>query len=444
MNSSARHWTALLIIAGCCVLLGAAWAAAQDCTAQLNALWIAASNACIGKPAGYLCNGGSAPAAEPAGAVSSALASVGALVEVKAVDAFHTPAIDGNGTGGIAWLRLSDNIQMSALVLGDVAVQDVTPPDFPAWQSFIVQTNPQPPTCGVAPHNGFVAQSPVDQNTRVVINGVSLDLAGTLLVQTSDSDTTFAMLSGQLRVLALGQVQPLWAGEQVSVPHNSGDFADPSGAPNPPAPLDANAVRNLPTALLDRPILLPQPGYVATEGQVNLRTSPSKDAPLLIQVPPGQVLSVLGRNPDGTWYHVQLSDGETGWMFADLLEKNIGDINAVYEKTPLPPQRFGDLGQKAQVIAPTGANVRQAPDIAFGIVATLPFGTPVSLVARSPYSPWVKIQASGGIVGWLALISLQTEAVVDALPIDYNVPPPPAPTRVPGTYDNAFPDPNGK
>jgi hypothetical protein len=47
-------------------------------------------------------------------------------------------------------------------------------------------------------------------------------------------------------------------------------------------------------------------------------------------------------------------------------------------------------------------------------------------------------------VGWLALISLQTEAVVDALPIDYNVPPPPAPTRVPGTYDNAFPDPNGK
>ena len=47
-----------------------------------------------------------------------------------------------------------------------------------------------------------------------------------------------------------------------------------------------------------------------------------------------------------------------------------------------------------------------------------------------------------GVVGWLALITLQTQAVIEALPIDYDVPPPPQPTRVPGSFGNAFPDPN--
>jgi len=53
----------------------------------------------------------------------------------------------------------------------------------------------------------------------------------------------------------------------------------------------------------------------------------------------------------------------------------------------------------------------------------------------------VKVEG-GGMVGWLALITVQTQAVIDALPIDFNVPPPPEPTRVPGSFGNAFPDPN--
>jgi hypothetical protein len=48
-----------------------------------------------------------------------------------------------------------------------------------------------------------------------------------------------------------------------------------------------------------------------------------------------------------------------------------------------------------------------------------------------------------GVEGWLALLALDTDAVVDALPINYDVPPPPAPTTEPGMWGNAFPDPEG-
>jgi hypothetical protein len=78
--------------------------------------------------------------------------------------------------------------------------------------------------------------------------------------------------------------------------------------------------------------------------------------------------------------------------------------------------------------------------VQFGLIVTLPVGSSVNLIERSPYSPWVKVE-NGGIVGWAALIALETQAVINALPIDYDVPPPPAPTRVPGSFGNAFPDP---
>lgn len=437
----------ILFVAGL-LLIGTFFSEAQteisdaSCSAALMTIWTAASNACVGKPVGYLCNGGAVPAVEPAGPVSNALAAVGALVEVQAVDSIRTPPLGiENNSGGVAWLRIPDPLNVSGLMIGDVILRDVSPPDFPAWQSFIVQTGMTPPACGVAPHNALLLQVPVDRVSGIVVNGASLVLNGTVLIRTTDTQTLFVSVSGQSRVLARGQEYPLLTGEQLSVPYNPGDFSTPAGPPSAPLPLDVMTLQHLPVALLERPLILPQPGYVATAGQVNLRAGPSADAELLLQVPAGQVMSVLGRNPTGDWFHVRLNTGETGWMLAELLQQNVGAIQAIYEATPLPPQRYGTLGQVARIIAPAGANLRQAPDVTFALVTTLPPGTQVNLLARSPYNPWVKVDA-GGIIGWTALITLETQAVIEALPIDYDVPPPPPPTRVPGSFGNAFPDPN--
>ncbi len=444
------RYRALITVVGVLgLLLSAVWVSGQSstqvssaaCAPALESIWTAASNACISGPAGFFCNGGSPPNVQPDGPVKHALDPVGALVDITKINALRTsPVISESGRAGLVWLRLQPPLQLTALMIGDVSLWNLTAADLPPWQSMVTQTAEDSPSCGANPHNALILQTPIKQTVNIAVNGASLGLSGTVLVRTTTNQTMFAALSGQSTLFAVGQSQLLRTGQQIAIPYNPGVFTAPIGAPSAPVPLEDNLAQNLPVALLDHPIIVPQPGNVTTAGAVNLRTKPSKDAPVLLQVPAGQVLSVLGRNPAGTWLHVRLDTGETGWMLGQLLVQNVGNIQAVYESTPLPPQRYGELGRVAKVRAPAGVNLRNAPDVSFAAVASLPDGAKVNLVARSPYSPWVKVEF-GGVTGWLALITLETQAVIEALPVDYKVPPPPKPTRVPGSFGNAFPDP---
>lgn len=432
---------------------GTVWVAAQatedtgTCSAALETLWTVASDACVGGPTGHICNGGQAPQAQPEGNISNALAQLGAMVEVGVVQSLHSPPLEPeNGTGGLVWLRLADPIALTGILIGDVAIENVTPANFPAWQSMVVQTSTAPKPCTDAPHNALILQTPIDAttgqvvSTGIVINGTSLVFSGTLLIETNEAETLFVNLGGSALVLARGQERSFQPGQQISIPYNPGEFSIPAGVPGNPVPMDVDLSANLPIGLLDRPQHLPQPGYVSTTGQVNMRSLPSTDGGIVYEVPAGQVMSVLGTNPAGDWLHVRMNNGLTGWMFAELLQRNTGEIRAVYESTPLPPQRYGELGTSALVVAPAGVNIRQAPDVQFGSLATLPPGTNVTLLERSPYSPWVKVQ-HGELIGWAALIALETHAIIESLPVDYDVPPPPEPTRIPGSFGNAFPDP---
>lgn len=275
----------------------------------------------------------------------------------------------------------------------------------------------------------------------MVINGTSLDLNGTVLIFTTADSTVFVALGGTVRVLASGQIVELVAGQQTRVAHTIGDYTLPISAPSPPEPLEVRTMQYLPVAIFDRPILLPQPGFARTRGAVNMRVEPNLDAEVIVQVPAGQTLTVLGRNADTDWLHVMLTNGSTGWMFAELLELQVGQIVAIYDATPVPPQRYGDLGARAVVAAPTGVTLRQAPDVSFPAITNVPAGAELILLAQSPYSPWVKIDWQG-TVGWVALITLQTDVIVAALPVDFDVPLPPEPTVDPGFGGNAFPDPD--
>lgn len=441
-----------LVIAGL-LLAGTLWTAAQDapamrvvdaatCAASLETWYVQASEACIGGARNHFCNGGFPPGGEPMGPVIHSLGPIGAMVPVDAVQALRTPPLtpDASG-GGVAWMRVSQ-IEMSGLLIGDTTIYNVSPEDFPDWQALVVVTAPEEPVCEGAPRNALVVQnSTAFQSTRVAINGVSLDLNGTVMVQTQVGETVFIVLEGRVRLISGGEAQALIAGEAVRVPYNGQDFTRPAGLPAQAQPFDSHLARHFPIELLDRPALLPQPGTVITEGAVNMRTGPSTDAGLIFQVPPGQVMSVLGTDPSGEWLHVRLVTGQTGWMFGNLLRRELGEISQRYTATPLPPQRLGDIGYMARIQASGGVNLRAAPDVGFNPVASLSPGQEVRLVARSPYSPWVKIE-SQGVVGWVALITLETQSIIEALPIDWDVPPPPEPTLVPGSWGGAFPDPD--
>jgi uncharacterized protein YgiM (DUF1202 family) len=296
------------------------------------------------------------------------------------------------------------------------------------------------PTCAAAPRNVVVLQS--GGQAQLAINGSSLTFTGTLLVSTDDHNTIFIGLEGQASVLALSQQQTLSAGQQINVAHPPGNISTASAPPTAPIPLDISYLNGLPVPLFDRPLVLPQPGYASTMGAVNLRVSPDVYSGVITQVPGGQPLTILGRNEDSTWFNVRLSDGQTGWMLAELLATNLGTISAVYSSTPLPPQRLGELGTRARVRAPAGVNLRRGPDATFDAIGMVGDGTLVDLVARSPYmNGWIKVN-SGGTVGWLSVLTLETQAYIDALPIDYQAPAMPTATPIPGTFGNTFPDPD--
>lgn len=424
--------------------------AAEQCGPALLAVWTSASEACVGAPAGYLCNGGAAPLVEPAGSVANALAVYAALVDAASVDSVRTPRIAAElGTAGVLWIRPAPPLTYTALLWGDVTARDVSPSDFPAWTSSVIVTRDDVPTCAAAPLSAAVYQTPLGSPVRIVINGVSLFLNGTVLIHTDlgaeDGSrppvTTFVALSGVSSVLAFGTEVPLLTGQEVSLTYAPDDFSRPLAAPPAAVPFNTLMLQGLPVALLDRPLILPQPGNVGTQGAVNLRSEPNTNAGIIVQVPGGEVLAVLGQSTDGLWLHVRRDTGETGWMLAELLSRNVGTITAVYDATPLPPQRYGsEAGATARVAAPAGVNLRSGPDPSFSVVAPLFDGTVVTLLARSPYGPWVQVD-SAGTRGWVALVALETTAYLDALPIDPGAPPPPPPTRVPGSFGNAFPNP---
>ncbi len=427
-----------------CVAIASAQSDRGSCRALIEQFYTTASEACLGPLEGHFCNGGSAPQTLPQ---VEGFDTVGAVVPVNDLSAIQSPLFETDASaGGLVWMR-DTNTQMSGLLIGQVRVTDVTPPetDFPQWTAMNVLTAEASPDCIFAPRSAFVVQSTLPfeiiSSTRMVINGISVDLRGTVMIHTIQNQTYFIVLEGEVRVIAGGETRALVTGQQSVVPHATNDFSRPDGVPSFAAPFDPELIRNFPVALMDRATILPQPGYVSTLGDINMRTEPALDGPLMFSVPAGQNMTVLGQDETGTWYHVRLATGETGWMFAQLLRQNMGEIAASYQATPVPPQRYGSLGTQARTSADLALTLRVNPSIYFDAMGSLEPRTDVTLLARSPYSPFVKVDANG-VVGWVGLDGLETQSLIWALPIDYNVPPPPTPPPIPGSFGGAFPDPD--
>lgn len=417
----------------------------DNCKAALERLYTTAGERCLTGPTGYFCSGGTAPVIEPA---SDALNASGSLLDASAADSVQNAALGVQDSGGLVWLRLEENILMDALLIGQVSIRNavLAGSEFAKWQSFRIESGTVDSTCEGAPRTGaMILQGLYGQSARLAINGVSVEINGTVIVLTQGQLTKFIAIEGQIHLRSYGQLITLNIGEQLNLGYPVGDWSRPLAAPVRSSLLEYDLIKDLPILLFDRPVPIPQPGYAQTQGGVNMRIAPDINAQLLFQVPAGETMAVLGISSDGEWLHIRLGNGETGWMSAALLAQNLGEITAVYDITPAPPQRYGELATLAIVNVAAGGNLREAPDTAFRIRRTLPYGAEVHLRARSPYSPWVKVD-TGSEVGWMALFTLRTESVIGSLPIDYRVPLPSRPTATPSfSYGggHAYPDPAG-
>lgn len=416
------------------------------CADYLTQFYSVATELCLSAPDNYVCNAGNPPLAEPAGPVSNSLGTLGAIIPLDALTSLHTSPFTSDGSnGGLVWVRSQAN-RFRAILLGDAWIRDVSPANTPRWSSIILNTQTPSDGCFAQAQSSFTFQARERfEPIRLIINGVILDVNGTITALTTPTETIFIVIEGVMRASAYESSQLVLAGQEIRIPYLYNDFSAPASPPPPPAPYTPNLLAHFPISLLDRPAYLPQPGYAVTDARVNLRTGPSTRFDIIYEVPRGQIMTILGMNPAGDWYHVRLANGQTGWMSAEFLERNHGAISTIYDRTPLPPQRYGDLGNHARVVAMGGVVMRQAPDASFPAMMTVPVGAELELLARSPYSPWVKV-AFQGVVGWVALLSLETQAIVEALPVDTAAPTlvVAGPTVIPYPtviFGGAFPDP---
>ena len=419
--------------------------ASAACPQDLDTLYTEASDQCLAGPDGHFCIGGLAPIVEPP---TDGLRAPGALIAAAQVDSLEIPTARDRPGIGLVWLRLEESLRIDALLVGNMLIENQTRSDSgaPKWRSLTLESGVMPAGCEGRPQAGaLVLQSLYGQTARLTINGVAAVINGTLIVLTQGDETKFMAIEGQIILSAFGQSANLKVGQQLALRYQPGHWTLPAEPPGAPALLEYEPIKDLPILLFERPVPIPQPGYAQTQGGVNMRVSPDINSRLLYQVPAGETMSVLGISSDSQWLHIRLGNGETGWMSAPLLAGPLGEMSKVYDQAPEPPQRLGIHARSASVNVAAGGNLREAPDTAFRIRRTLPYGKELQLLARSPYSPWVKVSVDG-VSGWMALFTLRTKSVIGSLPIDYRVPLPPGPTPTPSfSYGggHAYPDPAG-
>jgi len=113
---------------------------------------------------------------------------------------------------------------------------------------------------------------------------------------------------------------------------------------------------------------------VTTSSNINVRRAPSTNGAILGSLGGGETVVANGRNEEGTWVRVQLSDADSlGWVFAQLVttEGDLSSLNVVSAddlETPLSPMQAFYFSSGV-----TGTNCTEAPQN--GMLIQTPQGT---------------------------------------------------------------------
>lgn len=164
--------------------------------------------------------------------------------------------------GGVGWLA-ADQVTAEA----DISVLPIVSPEdsedvelvYGPMQAFYFESGQDDAPCAEAPNSGMLIQTPEGVATvTVVMDEVVIELSGTGFVQAeADGELTLSVLDGSATVEANGESQFAIAGTEVSVPLDEDLSA--SGVPSEPQPINEDNLQNLPLALLDESVEIPEP-----------------------------------------------------------------------------------------------------------------------------------------------------------------------------------------
>lgn len=135
-----------------------------------------------------------------------------------------------------------------------------------------------------------------------------------------------------------------------------------------------------------------------TAWALNVRTTPTINAPRIATLSQGYTAGVIGKNNDSTWYQILISGG-SGWVSGQYLSvTNAHTVPVTYTTTPPtnPPTVAGGLVN-------TGAlNIRSVPSPTNNVPLTYVLrNTPLTIFGRNSDNSWYKVVTSTNVQGWV-------------------------------------------
>ena len=167
------------------------------------------------------------------------------------------------------------------------------------------------------------------------------------------------------------------------------------------------------TALVDSLAALRQtmtagdwPKAVTQPQIMNARFGPGLAYDVITTLPQGTRANIIGVDPRGEWYQLELSDIEIPvWIFQSLanVEGSLDNVSQVSaEELALLPISGAPGSRPVAVIQPEVMNVRLGPELEYEVLTTLPQGTQVNIVGIDPSGEWLQVELVGlSQLGWL-------------------------------------------
>ena len=145
---------------------------------------------------------------------------------------------------------------------------------------------------------------------------------------------TFAVAGNSSSADGEGETAGIPLPTDTPVPTNTPvptDTAQPTATPAPPT--DTPVLTDTPIP----PTATPDRRATVSSTVVWVRGGPSADFKAVAKAEEGDKLTVLGRNEDGTWLHVELEDGTVGWAEAKYIESDLDIANLKAVEAPATP-----------------------------------------------------------------------------------------------------------
>jgi uncharacterized protein YraI len=145
---------------------------------------------------------------------------------------------------------------------------------------------------------------------------------------------------------------------------------------------------------------------VVSSSRLNLRAGPGAGYAVAAVLNEGDLLTLLGRNSNGSWAKVRTAASLEGWVSTRY-------ITIAGTASDLPV--LANVEPAATVTTGT-ANVRSGPGANFNVITTADYGTVVNLLGRNGNASWVQIRINGQ-VGWVDASYLSTNYNIWFLPV---------------------------